>query len=177
MWVQAVPKFRCRWFRTSTRGLIVLVLIIGAWLGWLVRGAHTQRDAVAAIKNSGGGVAYDWQMRNGKYNPAGKPWAPNRLTELIGIDYFCHVTDVSLGWRSTPTDAMMAHVGRLAQLQRLNVSARSLTDAGMANLAGLKQISTLNLDGTDVTRNGMKSLQGTLPSLKIYHPHPSGPRR
>jgi hypothetical protein len=134
MLAQAVPTFRLRWLRTSTRGLILLVFIIGASLGWLVRSARIQRDAVAAITNSGGGVAYDWQMRNGKYNPAGKPWAPKRLTELIGIDYFCHVTDVSLVLRSTPTDAMMAHVGRLAQLERLNVSARSLTDADWQTL-------------------------------------------
>jgi hypothetical protein len=134
MLAQAVPTFRRRWLRTSTRGLIVLVLIIGASLGWLVRSARTQRDSVAAIENSRGGIAYDWQMRNGKYNQAGKPWAPKRLTELIGIDYFCHVTDVSLVLRSTPTDAMMAHVGRLAQLERLNVSARSLTDADWQTL-------------------------------------------
>jgi hypothetical protein len=145
MLAQAVPRFRLRWLRTSTRRLIVIVFIIGVWLGWLVRGAHTQRDAVAAIKNARGGITYDWQMRNGKYNPAGKPWAPKRLTELIGIDYFCHVTDVSLVLRSTPTDAMMAHVGRLAQLERLNISARALTDAEMANLAGLKELSRLDL--------------------------------
>ena len=49
--MSAVPVARPwrRFLRLSVRGLIVLVLVIGAGLGWLVRSAHIQRDAVAAI--------------------------------------------------------------------------------------------------------------------------------
>jgi hypothetical protein len=43
-----------KFLRFSVRGLIVLVLVIGAALGWFVRGARTQRDAVAAIERAGG---------------------------------------------------------------------------------------------------------------------------
>ena len=39
-----------RFLRFSVRGLIVVVLVIGAGLGWIVRQAHIQRDAVAAIR-------------------------------------------------------------------------------------------------------------------------------
>jgi hypothetical protein len=35
--------------RFSVRGLIVLVIVAGAALGWIVRQAHIQGDAVAAI--------------------------------------------------------------------------------------------------------------------------------
>jgi hypothetical protein len=48
-----------RFLRFSVRGMIVLVLVIGAGLGWIVRNAHIQRDAVAAIKSAGGRVYYD----------------------------------------------------------------------------------------------------------------------
>jgi hypothetical protein len=50
-----------RHLRFSVRGLIGLVLVIGAGLGWIVRQAHIQRDAVAAIKKADGVVRYDWQ--------------------------------------------------------------------------------------------------------------------
>jgi hypothetical protein len=53
----------CAWrkyVRFSVRGLIVVVLLTGGWLGWIVREAHFQRDAVAAIVKSGGIVVYDW---------------------------------------------------------------------------------------------------------------------
>ena len=80
--------------RFSLRALIVLVLLIGVGLGWLVRSAHVQRDAVTAIRNAGGVVLYDWEWTNGKSIPGGKPWAPKWLVDLIGVDYFAHVTSV-----------------------------------------------------------------------------------
>ena len=40
-----------RLLRFSVRGMIVVVLVIGGWLGWIVRTAPTiQREAVAAIE-------------------------------------------------------------------------------------------------------------------------------
>ena len=57
-----------RFLRFSVRGLIVLVLVIGAGVGWLVRSARIQRDAVAAIQNAGGSVSYDWVISSGNLN-------------------------------------------------------------------------------------------------------------
>src|SRR5271166_5949929 len=90
-----------RLLRFSVRGLIVVVLVIGAGLGWLVRSAKTQQSAVTAIKNAKGRVTYDWEWRNGKSVFAGKPWAPAWLVDRAGVDYFGHVTTVSI-WSSSP---------------------------------------------------------------------------
>jgi hypothetical protein len=49
-----------RILRFSARGLIVIVLMAGVWLGWIVESARTQRETVAAIKSAGGAVCYDW---------------------------------------------------------------------------------------------------------------------
>jgi hypothetical protein len=38
---------------------MVLVLVIGASMGWLIRRARVQRAAVAAIQKAGGMVGYD----------------------------------------------------------------------------------------------------------------------
>jgi len=90
MTVKPKPLSRPWWnyVRFSLRALIVLVLLIGAGLGWLVRSAHVQRDAVAAIRRAGGSVSYDWEWNNGKSVPGGKPWAPKWLVDLVGIDYY-----------------------------------------------------------------------------------------
>ena len=81
--------------RFSVRGLIVVVLLFGGWLGWLVRSARIQREAVAAITKAGGKVKYDWEWRDGNKIPTGEdPWAPLRLVDYIGVDYFGHVTVV-----------------------------------------------------------------------------------
>jgi hypothetical protein len=59
----------------SACALIILILVIGVWLGWLARAAHVQRDAVAAIEQTGAVVRYDWQFQNGIPDPS-QPWAP-----------------------------------------------------------------------------------------------------
>jgi hypothetical protein len=109
------PWQRC--LRFSVRGLIVLVLVIGGWLGWVVRGARIQREAVRAITSSGSAVAYNWEWSNGSYIPGGKPWAPNLLVGLIGVDYFGHVTGVSLISSLATTDATIAEIAHLPRLQ------------------------------------------------------------
>jgi hypothetical protein len=160
MSVQVDPVSRRRWLRMSVRGLFVLVMVIAAGLGWIVRSARIQRESVAAINQVHGGVSYDREMRNGRPNPIAKPWPPRRLIELIGIDYFCRVTQVRLSSSSSPVDITMAHVGRLSRVQRLYVSYRSLTDAGMANVAGLKELSRLELCDTHIGDAGLAHLSG-----------------
>ena len=152
--ILAAPNWNKRsgtdWRRPDHRGLS----------GWIVRCARIQREAVAAIKHAGGGTAYDWQMRMGRYVPGTTPWAPRRLTDLIGIDYFCHVTDASVRSRKMFTDETMAHVGRLSRLERLTIESQSLTDAGMTNLTGLTSLSNLDLNNTRFAPAGLRHLAG-----------------
>ena len=82
--------------RSSVRGLIVVVLLIGAGLGWLVRSARIQRDAVAAIQVAGGRVQYNWEWRNVKYDSERRPIVPKFLVDFVGADFFGHVIDVWL---------------------------------------------------------------------------------
>ena len=55
-----LPKSSRRWLRLSVRGLIVLVLILGGGLGWVIRAARIQRDAVEDIERQGAGGVYEW---------------------------------------------------------------------------------------------------------------------
>jgi len=74
---EPVSRRRRRFLRISARGLVILVLVIGTGLGWIVRKAHVQRDAVAAIKNAGAiFVTYDWQHATGSKPTHGEPFAP-----------------------------------------------------------------------------------------------------
>jgi hypothetical protein len=117
-----VGPARCAWrryLRFTVRGLLVLVVVIGVWMGWLARSARIQREAVSAITRAGGSVTYDWEWRNGTPIPAGKPWAPQWLVRLIGVDYFDHVTAAQLEGSWSAADAAIVQVGRLTQLQLL----------------------------------------------------------
>jgi internalin A len=148
------------YLRFSMRGLIVLVLVIGAELGWIVhqaRQAHVQRDAVAAIQKAGGSVYYDWEWSNGNVIPEGKPWAPQFLVDFIGIDYFGHISSATIDGE---TDAVIAEIERLIRLQRLVFIGSSVSDAGLAHLKGLNNLSTLYLDNGQVTDAGLEHLKG-----------------
>jgi hypothetical protein len=182
-----------RFLRFSVRGLILIVVALGAGWGWIVRQAHIQRDAVAAIRKAGGAVSYNWEWEYGRLFPGGEPWAPSWLGDLIGVDFFGHVTRVYLEGTSGPADTVLAKVGRLNQLQRLFLNGASVTDAGLVHLKGLTNLdviwlndtqvtdagliylngltnlSGLELNGTWVTDAGVNELKRSLPSLRIDH--------
>ncbi len=157
MSAQRSPKTWRRWLRTSVRGLCILVLVIGAGLGWVVHQAHDQRDSVAAIKGAGGIVFYDWQWGGHRRATRGKPWAPRWLVKLMGVDYFGHVTWVSLEWA---TDPVMEQVGRLSGLQYLQANGSSLGDTGLSHLKGLTGLSQISLTRTQITDLGLAHLNG-----------------
>jgi hypothetical protein len=143
--------------RVSVRGLIALVLVVGGWLGWIVRGARVQREAVAGIQKAGGSVRYDWQIVEGHWI-RGKLWAPRWLVDLIGIDYFGHVTGVD--FRRDATDEKLALVTRLDRVERLHSAGDRVTDAGLVHLEGLTNISFLDLQNTRVSDAGLIHLKG-----------------
>ncbi len=193
--MQASPVARTprKLLRFSVRGLILLVLAIGAALGWLVRSARIQREAVAAITKAGGEVNYNWEWSNGTPISGGKPWAPKRLVDLVGLDYFGHVTRVSywqrgmdlvLGqfeqWRRRKVlkstirngTAFTADLKVLSQLSCLDLSSTDVTNDGLAHLKGLTRLSELDLSQTRVTDTGLAHLKGltNLSCLRLGEP-------
>ena len=168
--------------RYSVRGLILVVLVIGGGLGWMVRSARMQRDAVAAIQSSGGIVTYDWGWKDGAYLGNAGPWAPYRLVDALGADYFgsvvvvrCYgresdaevaqigrltaLVDLSLAGNSV-TDAGLAELKGLAGLRRLEIHSKGVTDAGLAHLKGLTDLRELILSGTQITNDGLAQIEG-----------------
>jgi hypothetical protein len=86
-----------RWLSLSLRGSLVLVLLFGLWLGWQAHLARKQREAVAAVKEYGGFVRYDWELDgNGMPVPGATPRAPGWLRRAVGEDYFQRVAVVDM---------------------------------------------------------------------------------
>jgi ABC-type polysaccharide/polyol phosphate export permease len=59
-----------RWYqvRLSVRAMIVLVVVVGCWLGWVAHRARIQREAVQAVMQAGvrgTTISYDWEYKNG----------------------------------------------------------------------------------------------------------------
>ncbi len=64
------------------------------------------------------------------------------------------------------TDAGLAHIKGLTQLELLYLKGSQVTDQGLALLAGLASLEKLDLSGTKVTSAGLVHLKG-LTSLKL----------
>jgi hypothetical protein len=156
---QPKPVYRPwrRILRFSIRGLIVLVLLIGSWFGWIVRSARIQRDAIAVLKRVGGVVVYDSGTTTNPIPQITRPWAPKYVLDFLGIDYFAGVSGVYFPERCS--DAELLSVGRLTQLHDLYVLPSSVSDAGLAHLNRLTNLRELCLDGTEVTDAGLIELK------------------
>jgi hypothetical protein len=131
---------------------MVLVLLIGGWLGWIARSARVQREAVAAIQKAGGEVSYH-------ETEDGSSRCPGWLASRVGIDYRDHVTIVML-ISTLWTDAEMSHVGRLSSLLALALNCPAVTDEGLVHLKGLTNLRRLQLSGCHVGDRGLKNLRG-----------------
>lgn len=68
------------------------------------------------------------------------------------------------------TDSLLAFIGQLTNLTRLDVSHTRITDKGLQHLQTLANLQYLNLVGTGVTANGIMQLKGlkNMRSLFVY---------
>ena len=175
-----------RFLRFSVRGMIVLVLVTGGWLGWVVRSARIQREAVAAIEKAGGSVDYDWEWTDGDYIQGKRARWQEWLGDRVGFEYASSVSRVILlECDSQPvfsqlrnfdrlealylggpvmTDDRLVHLERLASLRELRVD--TIGDGGLARIGSLRGLQRLYLFGPKVTDNGLAHLRG-LPSLEL----------
>jgi hypothetical protein len=185
-----------RRFRLSVRALMAVILVIAVALGWYLETVRNQQKAVAAIRQAGGSVTYDWDWGNHDPNITsygGKPRAPKWLSDRLSADYVANVDHVSLMPRkgmiindqtleavagfghvvslwlngAAVTDAGMVHFKGLGRLSDLNLGNTKVTDAGLAQLAGLTNLRTLFLVGSPVTDAGVLALEEALPRLQI----------
>ena len=159
---QVQPKSWQRRLRISVRGLAVLVLVIGGLLGWAVRSARIQRDAVTAVLHAGGSVQSRCTL-NGLWINNGTYWMPRWLVDRIGVDYFVRIEAVYL---QPATDANLVQVGQLGWLRKLRLSGSSVTDKGLRAIETLTELRTLELAGASITDDGLKSLEA-LTELRV----------
>jgi hypothetical protein len=164
-----VPHPCRRYLRLSVRGLVVVVLLIGGWLGSVVRSARIQPGAVKAIEKAGGRVFYDWEWRDGKAIPGGRPLAPPWLVDRIGVDLFSSVTAVEFRLPYSLTDGPIVEFTLFPRLERLAFTGMTMSVAGLSNLRRLNHLRELDLGNCGVTDAELAYLKGNtcLRSLRL----------
>src|SRR5262249_1849038 len=131
---QPSPATRRRRLRFSVRALVIVVLCLGAGVGWIVHSARVQHRSVDAIQRIAGSALHDWKFKNGPVRD-GAPWAPSWLVKGIGADYFQYVTLVHVPKARSSED--LAWIGQLDRLERLMLGGPAVSDDGLAHLKGL----------------------------------------
>ncbi len=130
-------------FAISLRVLMILVLVLGGGIGWAVNRLNSRRGAVDAVRKLKGTVFFDYQVANGQYNRAAKPWAPGWLLRVLPEEFFhdvALVTKLDLA-RTTESDAKaaMAAIGTFGKLEQLRIS----NPPPGTTISGLDRLKTL----------------------------------
>jgi len=185
---------RRRWIAFSIRGVLAFILVLALWLGWLVHQARQRREAVAAVKQFGGWVHYDyefapgpvvvpegnnlWMTSWGKLTPGRTPWASPWLRRSLGDEYFTKIAHVSLFVDIQKGQASAAPYGKTAEdvlaklatqssVRTLQIGGRHATDQGMESVGQMTGLEELIIfPAREITDDGVAHL-GKLRNLRI----------
>jgi Leucine-rich repeat (LRR) protein len=160
--------------------LMLLILVLGLWLGRRTNMAREQRIAIAAVSSHGGWVHFDDEFVNGKLTPGAKPARPHWLRRKLGDEYFHQIRQVSFVYddstgkrydnSSTKScDDVLALLSTQSSLKSLLLKGTQATDRGLAHLRGLTGLEDLYIwDSTLISDSGVENLNG-LVNLKNLH--------
>jgi hypothetical protein len=173
------PKWMTARTRFSLRFLLLCMVLMGLWLGWTVRRAREQKEAVAWVRDRGGEVHYDYHWApaapnspgavnwfGGKYN--GKIARPNNwLADRLGDDYFHRAESVQFAGSDLPEIVFteLGRLDRLPHLKALSLQRWNFDDEALQQISRLHRLGTLHLSGARYSDSGLKSIS-SLPQLR-----------
>ncbi len=175
-----IPKTRRRWLRFSLRSLLVLMAVIGVWLGFEKSRVLKQAQVAAKVRALGGDVFSGY-----RFDPSGKPkefskrTVPPWITNFIGEDYFVTIVTVNFdkNFGDRPADRSKAHATQVTNealvlledaphvTELLLAGNNQLSDDCLAHAAGLKHLRVLLLNQTNATGRGLSHIRA-LPNLE-----------
>jgi len=149
-------------FRFSLRTLLVLITLLGIWLGLQGKRARDQKEAIQSIlapdKNNDVAVYYDYQLDDaGQYLAAAVPPGPEWLRQLIGDHFFISADSISF-YGPDVSASQLEPLKRLPGLKSLTFSSTSFSDEGFAHLKDLGTLRSLVIDDSTITDGGLSHL-------------------
>ena len=146
-----------RWLSFSLKTLLIVVTVLGVWLGVRVNEAQKQRRARDQLAKVGGTVLYDYQWKVDRALPLGGDWdynaespVPAWLNNLVGEDFFVRVKGVTFAQRLTGrpeilTAVDLACLHDLPCLESLGFTSAEVSDDALAAFRNLPQLKELAL--------------------------------
>jgi internalin A len=157
-----------RWMAFSLRGMLLVITLAAVWMGYLTNRAVQQRRAVAAIKQLGGEVAYDWEFakpdrrrswpNNVEPHPPGSRW----LRKLVGDEYFQRVREIDLHNRDSELPRAgigLPSLSGLSHVREIDITGFELSTKQLSFLASMNELEELHLDECVLTGNALVHLR------------------
>lgn len=171
--IDATPKRR--WLRFSLRTLLIVVVLLSLALGWLAKEmvrAERQRTAVEAIREAGGWVYYDWEVKgSGSHTGGQESPVPALLVKLMGEDFFSDVAGVYLD--RCADDETLGGLKVFPNIIVLKIDSCPISNAGLEHIKRMTQLKRLGLYGTKLPHKDVEELRKALPNCTIYRGQPS----
>jgi hypothetical protein len=150
----------------SLRTLLIFIAVVAipcAWLGRKIEQKRSERELTDFIHKSGGQISYPYEgIKNGK--PPGPEW----LKKLLGTNFFCDVDDVDLRKDKAADDALLKKIAAFTRLKSLWLDGTQVTDAGVANLSDLNELDRVSLTATEITDAALDVVKGWS-RLEVLH--------
>jgi hypothetical protein len=155
--------------RFSVRAIMVAVAVTGILLGGAVREQRRragQERAIAAIEKVGGLIGARPMACIGE--PKRRPVVSivfditipgTSDADLAALAWLPELQSLSF-FNSQITDAGLARLGELNNLRELRLGEARITDAGLGHLKRLTNLRELNIAGTPITDAGLVNLRG-----------------
>jgi hypothetical protein len=174
----AVLTPKRKWFQFRLATVFIVVAAICVWLSVEVEQANRQRDAVAAIRESGGWVRYDFQFVKGKFDPDATARVAAWLKAPMGQDFFHHVVEVNLVYNDdtkqrldnrNESAAVLRHLTSFPRLKWLLLHGGQASDEAMAYVGKLRELEKIYMwDAKYLSDTGIAHL-AHLRQLKSIH--------
>jgi hypothetical protein len=158
---RASLKPKLRWFQFSLRTMMVAVTlscIAGGWFGMKLRAARRQHAVVEQLNQRDFPYWYDYQSdETGQTNYNAPPRGPEWLRNLLGFDFFNHVTEVHIGGDHARTldDQTFRAILALPDLQTLDIAETAIMDQRLSWLPEAHRLTWLSVEGQQVTDLGL----------------------
>jgi hypothetical protein len=169
------PPMTRRFFQFSLAGILVFVAAICVFLAVRTNRQHNRRVAIAKIEKLGGEIAFasDWHPVNSFFlNVSRNPVVPKSspFARLWGDDPSTCVVQVYFSRGGRVTDAHLASLLPLGEIQELAIGDNPITDAGLMKLVSLPNLEwiDLRLGNTKVTEDGIARFRKALPNCVVW---------
>ena len=174
-----------KWFRFSLKTLLLLMTVVGVWVGLEIKRVREMRIAVKRIEELGGYVRYGDEriVFDGQTIKHEDPPAPEWLRNLIGDDYFRTVTEVELefpipisNYSECPiTEEDFAVISRLRKLKSLSIYSElevlpfdPLNSGHLIHLENLRNLKKLQIVRIPISDEAMIHI-GRLSNLRLLN--------